>query len=563
MKADVKAFHTSAWTLLFSLSFISLHYGISGVETSSSDQNMEVASRNTTHAGRLLRELFGTTMERLEGRAEYDPRVRPSSADSDTTKVSVVIYIKSVTELNVAEEVLRFTMYSQYIWYDRGVRWNPAAYGGLTNYSLENHGKDLIWWPRYEIYQSVRPPYKEMGLEKPGYRIKWTGEVTMLDVRANEVSCGLAFADFPFDKQSCTIEVYSPTLEMEAMAFKTVDLDPGSRLVKNTAHKITDIRVANFFSCLTTDGTQSRVESVVPGQTCFSMYSVTIDFERHPEPYVTLSIVPVAFVTFLTFLSFLLPVKTGERIGLIITALLTVAAVMFITSEKLPDSKETTILNRFNKLMILLTLIVMLEASIVNFLHDFELEVDIKTSRLIVMYPELWMGRLVALVKKKMQLFRPRVDPDLPDGDVDEEMSNIRNDCSVQKLKASKGHAWRHTNNSRRISMYSFELLSDILHVVDLKHIIPKLLEQNLMDLELLRETTPQLLISELGLTLGDALMLSRCIKSKHHSHKLYPLSDILDRMSIIVFPIVWFILIAHTLGGHISLDKIIFGLVA
>eukprot|EP00854_Cymbomonas_tetramitiformis_P019003 gene19003-22719_t len=408
---------------------------------------MEVASRNTTHAGRLLRELFGTTME-----------------------------------LNVAEEVLRFTMYSQYIWYDRGVRWNPAAYGGLTNYSLENHGKDLIWWPRYEIYQSVRPPYKEMGLEKPGYRIKWTGEVTMLDVRANEVSCGLAFADFPFDKQSCTIEVYSPTLEMEAMAFKTVDLDPGSRLVKNTAHKITDIRVANFFSCLTTDGTQSRVESVVPGQTCFSMYSVTIDFERHPEPYVTLSIVPVAFVTFLTFLSFLLPVKTGERIGLIITALLTVAAVMFITSEKLPDSKETTILNRFNKLMILLTLIVMLEASIVNFLHDFELE-EIHTPRLRASGP-------FVSVREFGTAFATTV--------VCTVMSNIRNDCSVQKLKASKGHAWRHTNNSRRISMYSFELLSDILHVVDLKHIIPKLLEQNLMDLELLRETTPQLLISEL-----------------------------------------------------------------
>eukprot|EP00854_Cymbomonas_tetramitiformis_P017638 gene17638-21010_t len=133
------------------------------------------------------------------------------------------------------------------------------------------------------------------------------------------------------------------------------------------------------------------------GVTCNSFFKITVDLERYYEPYVTMSIIPVSFVTFITFISFQLPVGGGERTGLIITALLTVVAVMFVTAEKLPDTKSTTILDSFNKAMILINLIVMIEAGLVSMLIEYNRYVDTDEYPVIkIIYPELWWTPLMS-----------------------------------------------------------------------------------------------------------------------------------------------------------------------
>ena len=58
-------------------------------------------------------------------------------------------------------------------------------------------------------------------------------------------------------------------------------------------------------------------------------------------------ILPVVVITYLGLLSFFIPIEAGERIGLGMTALLTVLAVMFITMDQLPKTKDVTLLTVF------------------------------------------------------------------------------------------------------------------------------------------------------------------------------------------------------------------------
>ena len=66
----------------------------------------------------------------------------------------------------------------------------------------------------------------------------------------------------------------------------------------------------------------------------------TIHFRRRGRFYLMNTILPSVMIAFLSFLSFFLPAGSGERTGLVITTLLSLAVFMMIVSENVPPTSE-------------------------------------------------------------------------------------------------------------------------------------------------------------------------------------------------------------------------------
>ena len=66
----------------------------------------------------------------------------------------------------------------------------------------------------------------------------------------------------------------------------------------------------------------------------------TLHLRRLARFYLMNIIVPSALISFLAFLSFGLPPDSGERIGLVITTLLSLAVFMMIISDQIPPTSD-------------------------------------------------------------------------------------------------------------------------------------------------------------------------------------------------------------------------------
>ena len=90
-----------------------------------------------------------------------------------------------------------------------------------------------------------------------------------------------------------------------------------------------------------------------------------IMLEREYRDYVFNIFCPVLLAVYCGMIAYWLPLDQGERIGLGVTCLLTVLAVMFITNESLPATKDFTLLSFFYVYSLVFTLVPLFNSALV------------------------------------------------------------------------------------------------------------------------------------------------------------------------------------------------------
>ena len=149
---------------------------------------------------------------------------------------------------------------------------------------------------------------------------------------------------FPFDKQRCEIVMASwfypgrdvnLTMMSKGNPFSTsIAADPEdgmeSKSTEFIVHPVKVERIERFYTCC-------------PGEP-FPTLHFYLTFERYYVDYVINILVPALVTVACGFLAFFIPPEFGERIGLGITCVLTVMAVMFITTDSLPATSNVTLL---------------------------------------------------------------------------------------------------------------------------------------------------------------------------------------------------------------------------
>eukprot|EP00854_Cymbomonas_tetramitiformis_P011163 gene11163-13189_t len=241
-------------------------------------------------------------------------------------------------------------------------------------------------------------------------------------------------------------------------------------------------------------------------QNCEIVAVIDLAFERHTQSIVSMSIIPTAVVTGLTFITFMLPISGGERTGLIITAFLAVVAVMFVNAEKLPDTDQVTILDKFNKGMMMINILVMVEAGIASMLADYRREVDVQGSWLLLpLYPEGWFP--------KHAIFQ--------------------RDIVTESAEVPSGNAWKdHPFSAKNRRDHFAKELEGVLIDLNLEGFLEPLLQEHL-DLPALAECNEAHLKQYIGLSFGQAIRLKKAANQRCKVDRLFPVNDVLDRISM------------------------------
>lgn len=225
----------------------------------------------------------------------------------------------------------------------REVEWDQAM---VQVYSGSAGEAALLYWSRSGRV-SFQCSSAETGTARP------VGDALALALGGRHWPSAIDMSTFPYDTQRCEL-----VLGSWGDSLARVDLQPlaawqpfeGSLAVEPSADADSGVMTASpqwkvyparVERLEVRSGTHAVAHEVWPR---LHFYLV---FERYYEDYVLNILAPVAMAVFMGMLAFVVPVGSGERIGLGVTCVLTVVAVMFITNESLPPSREPTALNMF------------------------------------------------------------------------------------------------------------------------------------------------------------------------------------------------------------------------
>ena len=146
--------------------------------------------------------------------------------------------------------------------------------------------------------------------------------------------CQLNFQDFPFDMQSCKIQLGSWAYELkevELYLYTDSNKDFFERKRKSSAWEILSIS-ADYqhteFQTLTSVYIQKGIE-------------VTLSLKRKPSSYISYIIVPGIMLDTVALFTFLLPIRSGERINVCLTTFLAYSFQLLILSDKVPGAGDS------------------------------------------------------------------------------------------------------------------------------------------------------------------------------------------------------------------------------
>nr|XP_022321600.1 acetylcholine receptor subunit alpha-type acr-16-like [Crassostrea virginica] len=285
----------------------------------------------TTDANNIHSAIFG---------ASYNYLVRPS----ELVNVYMEFVIFSINAVDMKNQILSLSGWLTIKWQDDRLIWTPGSHG---NIDIVYTTSSKIWKPEVIVDNSVSG-MEVIGQDNMLYRVKNTGEVRWDPPGLYDVHCEMDVTYFPFDYQTCSLQVTSWVYDTDKVNF-----------TKSTDYVNTeDYNENGEWQLISTSVSEStRTEE---GET-FSTLNFVVTLKRRSGYYLSQIIFPVLVVSFLTNITFLLPTDSGEKISFILTVLLSLAVLLTLVGDSMPTtSRHTSILAVYLSLVLALSGIVIL-----------------------------------------------------------------------------------------------------------------------------------------------------------------------------------------------------------
>ncbi|CAG2223636.1 CHRNA3 [Mytilus edulis] len=241
--------------------------------------------------------------------------------------VSVEYNLLTVNSLDLKSQTLSTSGWFTVVWNDSRLAWTKSSYGNIEYiYATE----DIVWHPSLIVQNSISE-LSSLG-DDTTVRIQDNGEVRWELPAVLSTSCDMDVTYFPYDSQSCDIEVASWGFHTEAVQL----------IFLKTNLNLQDYRTNGEFDLVATS--QHSSELLEDGL-AYSELLFRIVFERLPGHYIMSVIFPVIVTAVLTSVTFILPVESGEKVGYILTVLLALAVLLTLFADNMPTtSKHTSVL---------------------------------------------------------------------------------------------------------------------------------------------------------------------------------------------------------------------------
>ncbi|BFZ04193.1 hypothetical protein BsWGS_07232 [Bradybaena similaris] len=287
----------------------------------------------------------------------YSVDVRPLRNQSQVLQVNVSFTLLTIVDVDDVSQSFNCNGFIAFVWRDEMLAWDPDEYGGQT--MIHPQAKD-IWRPRVilgntledrDIFADDNAP---IILTHDGV-IRWYPGSTF------PTSCALNMIKYPFDKQTCYIQLMAMGYITEEVQFvvepKPVEteyfLPNGEWALDNAAIVILNVSDDDIYQLPT--------------------ILITFSIRRNPIAILVNIILPVVFLSFLNLWVFVIPVESGEKIGYGTTVLMALSVFMTTMSAMLPASSDklpSVVIYLF--ILLIISLLTVITSIVIVFLHHKE-----------------------------------------------------------------------------------------------------------------------------------------------------------------------------------------------
>ncbi|XP_045190997.2 acetylcholine receptor subunit alpha-like [Mercenaria mercenaria] len=252
--------------------------------------------------------------------SDYSPRVRPIKDTGNILSLVVDMYLVAINGVDEVEQKITTTAYMKIVWSDSFMTWTPTDYGNITQFTIP---QDNIWKPDLALANAY-DTITGLGDTFMYLTITNDGNITWEPFQVFDSTCNIDMTYFPFDSQSCDIQLvtWSSTREM-------INIVTGSDGFNIDAYE----ENANWYL--------SSVSTKDSSTASTSGLSFTINIKRKPIYYLLNFMIPIVLLSVLNNFVFVLPCDSGEKTGYAIVLFLSFAIFLLIVTEIMPEGMNT------------------------------------------------------------------------------------------------------------------------------------------------------------------------------------------------------------------------------
>ncbi|CAD5111727.1 DgyrCDS1015 [Dimorphilus gyrociliatus] len=244
---------------------------------------------------------------------------------SNKLKVSLLLLIARIDKLSEKDQELTSYLWLSLSWKDDTLKWNPSSYGNITTFTTTH---DTLWIPEMIIRNTKEQPI-DIGLEqKRRVRVFSDGSVSWSTAMIVRTHCDIDMTNFPWDVQVCHVEFSTMTYQKDIQYVPAYNEVSRQAFKKNPQWNLikTKLRTYDMFIKI---GDHNGTGTVA---------YATFILARQSRYYTMIIVVPSFVIIIVTGFTLLLPFKSGEKVSLNITVLLSYTMLLILMSSIMPEN---------------------------------------------------------------------------------------------------------------------------------------------------------------------------------------------------------------------------------
>ena len=237
-------------------------------------------------------------------------------------RVGINVHLLTINYVNEKEQYIAGHIWVDIIWNDFRLAWNSTDYSDIRKIVVD---EKRVWKPDIVIRNLLG---NRKGFDDTSFNnaiVNSDGVVELWPGKDVKLWCSIDTTKFPFDNQECEIHIgkwYFSDEEIEIFPQKGnvnlgfYEISEEWELVSTSIHSITNIELGYNFTRLI----------------------FTLKIQRRPLAIVVNLVIPLILLSCLNQMCFLLPIESGEKLGMCMAIFLTFAVFLTLISDQLPGT---------------------------------------------------------------------------------------------------------------------------------------------------------------------------------------------------------------------------------
>ncbi|XP_046362800.1 glycine receptor subunit alpha-1-like isoform X2 [Haliotis cracherodii] len=298
---------------------------------------------------------------------DQDVKNTPPNYNSDTaTDIEVMLYVDSIDSINEANMDFTLSVLLHLQWKDsRLVSFNIGpSFGNLTFLEFDSQSIQRIWVPDIFFPNEKRASFHDVMMANQMMRLYRDGLILYISRLSMTLSCPMNLRYYPFDKQSCSVQIMSFGYAEDKLNLKWMNSTNSDAVVVNDIVELPQFEVT---------GSEPNRCRKKYHQSVHSCLQANFFLARNIGYYVVQMYIPSILIVMLSWISFWLTVNSVPgRISLGVLTVLTMTTQSSGVNASLPRVSYTKAIDVWMSTCLVFVFAALLEFAIVNVLSRKE-----------------------------------------------------------------------------------------------------------------------------------------------------------------------------------------------